>query len=136
MVNNYSLHLAALAVAAIDGLHVVGTQAPIGRTPDFSFTGVLDSDGNSWVVKFPRTVSAGTVLEAEAGIADSLLQELRQGNLPFDVLRPAGFAKVKVGRAMVYRTPIGKEKVLQLWILLMHMSWGGHLPQFIRFPQT
>lgn len=108
MVSNFSLHLAALAVAAVDGLRVVGTQAPIMRTPDFSFTGVLDSDGHSWVVKFPRNVYAGTVLEAEAAIAEFLLQELRRGNLPFDVLRPAGFVKVKSGRAMVYRNPIGK----------------------------
>lgn len=107
---NFSLHLAALAVVAIDGLRAVRTQPPISQTPDFAFTGVIDADGHSWIVKFPRNAHAGTVLEAEASIADFLLQELRRGALPFDVLRPAGFAKVKAGRAMVYRSPIGKTK--------------------------
>ncbi|MDR6938659.1 phosphotransferase [Arcanobacterium hippocoleae] len=107
--SNFSLHLAALAVAAIDGLRVVGIQAPISQNMDFAVTGLLDSNGQSWVVKFPRNPHAGTVLEAEASISDFLLQELRAGNLPFDVLRPAGFAKVKSGRAMVHRAPIGKS---------------------------
>lgn len=110
MVSNFSLHLAALAVAAVDGLQVVGVQTQTINTADFAFTNILDADGHSWVVKFPRNTHAGAVLEAEAAIAEFLLQELRRGNLPFDVLRPAGFAKVKSGRAMVYRAPIGKSR--------------------------
>lgn len=109
-VNITPLHLAALAVAARDEIEVVGTRPPISRTDDFLYTGVLDSKGRKWTVKYPRHSQAGTILEAEAGIAPALLTELQSGKLPFDVLRPAGFTAVKHGRAMVYRSPVGRTK--------------------------
>ncbi|MFC5370379.1 phosphotransferase [Arcanobacterium bovis] len=104
------LHLAALAVVAVDGLRPVGTREPIMRTSDFYYTGVLDESGKRWVVKYPLHAHAGTTLEAEAALAHSLLQELRSGNLPFDVLRPAGFAPMTHGRALVYPAPLGKMR--------------------------
>lgn len=109
-VNITPLHLAALAVAARDEIEVVGTRPPISRTDDFLYTGVLDSKGRKWTVKYPRHSQAGTILEAEAEIAPALLAELQSGKLPFDVLRPAGFTAVKHGRAMVYRSPVGRAK--------------------------
>lgn len=106
---NTPLHLAALAVAAIDGLQAVGTRGPNTSTPDFQYGGVLDSRGRHWVVKLPLTTQAATIIEAEAGLATSLIEQLRSGNLPFDVMRPAGFAQVDAGRALVYPAPMGKS---------------------------
>lgn len=104
------LHLAALAVCAIDGLEAVGTRAPYRRTPDFQFGGVIDAQGRNWVVKVPLHTHAATTLEAEVSVAKALGKEVSDGNLPFDILRPAGFAKVKTGRALVFPSPIGKSR--------------------------
>lgn len=104
------LYLAALAVAAIDGLDAVGTRGPNLRTADYQYGGVLDARGRQWVVKYPLHTQAATTLEAEASIAATLLEQLRAGNLSFDVMRPAGFAQVETGRALVYPTPMGKVR--------------------------
>lgn len=102
------LHLAALAVAAVPGLQAVGTRGPHIQTSDFTYGGVLDQRGRHWIVKYPRNTHAGTVIEAEAGIAPVLLEQLRKGSLPFDVVRPAGFAQAEHGRVMVYGAPLGR----------------------------
>lgn len=101
-------HLAALAVVAVDGLNAVSIRGPYSSSLDFVFGGVLDSRGRHWVVKVPRSVHASTVIEAEAGLAPVLVDRLRHGKLPFDVMRPAGFASVDTGRAIVYPRPIGE----------------------------
>lgn len=101
-------HLAALAVVAVDGLNAVSIRGPYSSAPDFVFGGVLDSTGKHWIVKVPRTTHASTVIEAEAGLAPVLVNRLRHGQLPFDVMRPAGFAPVTNGRAVVYPRPLGK----------------------------
>ena len=96
-------YLAALAVSAIDGLDAVGTRPPYIETDDFVTGCVLDSRGRRWIVKCPKDSTA-----AEAGLAPLLLDELRGGELPFDIIRPAGFASVSAGgRAMVYPEPFG-----------------------------
>lgn len=102
------LYLAGLAVDAIDGLSAVGVRPPYVETDDFVTGGVLDSKGRHWIVKAPMNTTAATSLEAEAAIAPLLLEALRQGELPFDIMRPAGFANVAAGgRAIVYPEPIG-----------------------------
>lgn len=101
-------HLAALAVVAVDGLNAVSIRGPYSSSLDFVFGGVLDSRGRHWIVKVPRSVHASTVIEAEAGLAPVLVDRLRHGKLPFDVMRPAGFAPVDTGRAIVYPRPIGE----------------------------
>ncbi|MFY9262061.1 MAG: phosphotransferase [Actinomycetaceae bacterium] len=103
-------HLAALAVVAINGMQVVGVRGPHVVTPDFQYSGVLDSRGKHWIVKYPLHTHAATVIEAEASLAPALLEQLRAGYLPFDVMRPAGFARVAEGRAMVYLAPVGKAR--------------------------
>lgn len=102
------LQLAAIAVSAVDGLEAVGTRGPNHRTPDFQYGGVLDANGKHWVVKYPLHTHAGTTIEAEAAMVPELLEQLRAGNLPFDVLRPGGFTQVEHGRAMVYTAPLGR----------------------------
>lgn len=103
------LYLAALAVSAIEGLEIVGTRPPYVETEDFATGRVVDSHGKRWIVKAPRNSNAATALEAEAAFAPALLKSLRRGDLPFDILRPAGFADVPgKGRAVIYPEPFGK----------------------------
>ncbi|MDP9805772.1 aminoglycoside phosphotransferase (APT) family kinase protein [Trueperella bonasi] len=101
--------LAALAVAAVDGLEAAGVRGPYTRTADFQFGGVVDAEGRRWIVKYPLHTIAATMIEAEAAIAPALLDALRDGHLPFDVVRPAGFTQVNEGRAVVYTAPLGRE---------------------------
>ena len=104
-----SLYLAALAVAAIDGLDAVGTRPPFTDSDDYVAGGVLDANGRHWVVKCPKNSHASTLIEAEAALAPLLLDELRRGNLPFDIVRPAGFANAATGgRALVFPEPFGR----------------------------
>ena len=103
-----SLYLAALAVAAIDGLEAVSTRPPFVNTDDYVSGGVLDAHGRHWMVKCPKNSHAATIIEAEAALVPNLLQELRRGNLPFDILRPAGFVHAATGgRAVVCPQPFG-----------------------------
>ena len=95
-------------MSAIDGLNAVGVRPPYVQTDDFVTGGVLDSKGRHWIVKCPLNTTAATSLEAEAAIAPLLLEELRKGELPFDIVRPTGFASVESGgRAIVYPEPFG-----------------------------
>ena len=101
-------HMAAIAVVAIDGLRVAGTNPPFITTDDYILSGVVDTQGQHWIVKYPRTDHAGTLLEAEGAAASALLEELRRGNLSFDVLHPEGWAAYEGRRAMVCPAPLGK----------------------------
>lgn len=109
-VNKTPYKLAAIAVSAIDGLEAVGVRGPYTRTADFQYGGVIDAKGRRWIVKYPLHAIAGAMIEAEAAIAPALLESLRQGLLPFDVMRPAGFAQVNDGRAVIYVAPMGRER--------------------------
>ncbi len=111
--NTTPFKLAAIAVAAIDGLEAVGVRGPYTRTADFQYGGVVDAKGRRWIVKYPLHTIAATMIEAEAAIAPSLLDALRDGRLPFDVIRPAGFAQVRHGRAVTYIAPMGREQHLE-----------------------
>lgn len=91
-------------------MQVAGTRPPIYHTADFAYTGVLDLEGRHWVVQYPLTDQGGTLLEAQAAVSGSLLEQLRLGNLPFDVMRPEGFASYEGRRAVVYPAPLGKPR--------------------------
>lgn len=108
--NNSSLHLAALVVTALGNVSVVGVRETVHENESFYISAVLDANGRNWLIKSPRSTEAGLTLEAEAALAPALLEQLQAGNLPFDVVRPAGFAPVKNGRAMVYSAPFGVAK--------------------------
>nr|WP_277814817.1 phosphotransferase [Flaviflexus huanghaiensis] len=91
-------------------VEIVATRPPFESTPDYHVAGVLDSQGRHWVVKYPRHQLAGAALEAEAALADGLIQAVDRGALPFDVIRPKAFSTVRDGgRAMVYREPYGRS---------------------------
>lgn len=66
------------------------------------------------MVKVPKNGTAATSLEAEAALAPQLLEELRAGRLPFDIMRPAGFVDADTGgRAVVYPEPFGRALVFE-----------------------
>ncbi len=103
------LTLAALATAAIPGLDVVATRSPQHEGADFAVTGVLDSGGRRWVVRYPLHPAAGAALEGEVALLERLADAVDDGALPFAVPRPAGFAHLpEGGRAMVYRELVGR----------------------------
>ena len=100
--------LAALAAAAIPGLDVVATRHPRGFDDEVEFTGLLDATGASWLVRAPRSASAGAALEAESALLHVLASVIDREGLPFDVMRPAGFADLpEGGRAVVSRELAG-----------------------------
>ena len=100
--------LAALAAAAIPGLDVVATRHPRGADDDVDFTGLLDAAGDSWLVRAPRSASAGAALESESALLRALATVIDREHLPFDVMRPAGFADLpEGGRAVVSRALAG-----------------------------
>lgn len=105
------LYLAALAVDAIDGLEAVGTRGHLDSTTDFISATVIDARGRHWLVKYPTNSFAGAALEAEAALAPELLGELRASHLPFDIMRPAGWADAEDRRAFIYPEPFGAPKI-------------------------
>lgn len=131
-----SLYLAALAVVALDGLEVVSTRPPLVRTDDFISGGVLDSQGRKWVIRCPRNSEAATMIEAEAAVAPFLLDQLRSGKLPFDIIRPAGFAQSKGGRAVVYPEPFGHATSWELLTLDQAHEVGRMLASVHQLPHS
>lgn len=98
--------LAALATVAVPGLEAVATRRPRIVTPTVEITGVLDSDGGSWIVRAPRDAATGAAMMAES----ELLRLLAREHLPFALAVPAGFAEIDdTGRAVVHRALTGRE---------------------------
>jgi len=99
-----ALALAALACAAIPGLEPVATRAVTSTGEDVDVAEVTDVLGRQWVVRAPRTATAGARLEAEAGLLASLA-----GYLPFAVPTLEGSAPLpEGGRAVVSRALPGR----------------------------
>lgn len=107
------IYLAALAVEAIDGLEAVGTRGHLESTTDFISTTVIDARGKHWLVRYPTNSFAGAALEAEASLGPELLSELRSSHLPFDIMRPSGWADVGERRAFIYPEPFGTPKAFE-----------------------
>lgn len=108
------LALAALATAAVPGLDAFDVRpAPLGGG-DTDTAEVLDADGHRWVVRAPRSATAGAALEAEVALLRSLARHVDAGDLPFAVPRPAGFAPLpEGGRAMVHPLLPGRPLPLE-----------------------
>ncbi len=91
--------LAALASAAVPDLHPVSVEA-LPSTPEQSFDVgfVEDSQHRRWVVRAPRTPTAGARMDLTLSLLGLLARRL-----PFAVPSPKGFAELKDGgRAAVY----------------------------------
>lgn len=75
---------------------------------------VLAADGRRWVVRAPRTATAGAALEAEVVLLRALAAHVESGALPFAVPVPAGFAPLpEGGRAMVHPLLRGRPLPLE-----------------------
>ena len=99
-----ALALAALACAAIPGLEPAATRAVTSTGEDVDVAEVTDTLGRQWVVRAPRSATAGALLEAEAGLLTSLA-----GYLPFAVPTLEGSAPLpEGGRAVVGRALPGR----------------------------
>ncbi|MFP7696577.1 phosphotransferase [Trueperella sp. LYQ143] len=134
--DNTPFKLAALAVTAIDGLNAVGVRGPYTRTADFQYGTVIDDRGRPWIVKYPLHAIAATMIEAEASVAPYLLNALRDGHLPFDVMRPSGFAQAKHGRAVVYMEPLGRQTEFDVLDLAGAGELGRALAAIHRLPHS
>lgn len=94
--------LAALASAAVHGLHPVGVSAPKESGSDFDIAVVTDDENRRWAVRAPRRTTAGAQLESELQLLRGL-QDPAHGGLPFGVPQPAGTAPLpEGGRCVVY----------------------------------
>ena len=95
-------------MAGVPDLNVVGVRGVDRGDSDYEVANLLDSRGQHLTIKYPLNDIAGAALEAEFVVADSLLEELREKNLPFDVLRPIGFSSYRDHRAAIFHTPAGR----------------------------
>lgn len=94
--------LAALASAAVRGLHPVRTATLDSGAGDVDVAVVEDDQHRSWVVRAPRSPGAGAALESELVLLAGLRDAPRTG-LTFAVPDPAGFAPLpEGGRCVVH----------------------------------
>lgn len=101
-VSRSPLVLAALASAAVPGLHPRSTRATEVTGADFDTAIVTDTDNRHWVVRAPRQAAAGAQLESELLLL-AHLGDPQRAALPFAVPAPAGTAALpEGGRAVVY----------------------------------
>lgn len=103
--------LAAVVVSALGDVDVTRVVRHVEHSGDFIYGEVADAKGVRYWVKYPLSDHGALTLEAEIGVAHSLIEALREGKLPFDVVRPRGFAPLAGGgRALVARVPVGVER--------------------------
>jgi len=97
------LALAALATAAIPGLDAYDVRRPNHPGADFDVAVVIDAQQRHWVVRAPVRPAAGAALDAEVALLEKIAEKVDDGQLPFAVPRPAGFAHLpEGGRAVVH----------------------------------
>ena len=96
------LVLAALASAAVPGLHPRSTHPTETSGNDFDTAVVTDSENRRWVVRAPQRAAAGAQLESELLLLANLGDPAR-ADLPFAVPAPKGHASLpEGGRCVVY----------------------------------
>lgn len=101
------LPLAAMASAALPEVKFVRLAEPQQVDNDFLSTALVDERNGRWIVTCPRTKQAGIQLETQAAVMTVLCEYSSQ--LPFKIVRPAGFARFhKTARALVYPALPGK----------------------------
>jgi macrolide phosphotransferase len=82
------LALAAYATAAVPGLEVVSLCEPYDNDGSMARQGIVDSQGNHWVVCTPLTDQAGAGVQAQMTLLRLLHRAREKGFLPFDVPLP------------------------------------------------
>lgn len=103
------LELAALATAAVPGLRVAGLRPPQFSDELVSVTGIIDVDGNRWMVTCPHDTVGGLDLEAQVVVLTRLATARDEGRLPFDVPRPRGFARTSDGARVMVHPDLGSR---------------------------
>lgn len=103
------LELAALATAAVPGLRVAGLRPPQFSDEVVSVTGIIDVDGNRWMVTCPHDTIGGLDLEAQVVVLTRLAKARDDGKLPFDVPRPRGFARTSDGARVMVHPDLGSR---------------------------
>ncbi|MDO5728214.1 MAG: phosphotransferase [Actinomycetaceae bacterium] len=104
------LILAAHAAAAIPGLQVEGLCPPQSNDGSMARQGIVDSEGNRWVVCTPLTDVAGVGIEAQTTLLHILRQAHQVGRLPFDVPAPVGHSRDRAKlHVIVHRHLRGNE---------------------------
>ncbi len=90
--------LAALASAAVSGLDPASARVvrPTAAA-EFDIAFVTDTQDRRWVVRSPRSITAGARLESSVALLALLARRV-----PFQVPVPKGFAETPEGRAAVY----------------------------------
>ncbi|MDO5720433.1 MAG: phosphotransferase [Actinomycetaceae bacterium] len=87
------LTLAAHAAAAIPGLQVEGLCDPQTNDGSMARQGIVDAEGNRWVVCTPLTDIAGVGIEAQATLLHILHKAHSVGRLPFEVPAPVAYSR-------------------------------------------
>lgn len=82
------LTLAAYATAAVPGLEVVSLCEPYDNDGSMARQGIVDTEGNHWVVCTPLTDQAGAGIQAQMTLLRILHRAREKGFLPFDVPLP------------------------------------------------
>jgi aminoglycoside phosphotransferase (APT) family kinase protein len=97
------LELAALATVAVPGLRVAGLRPPQFTDELTSVTGIIDVQGNRYLVVCPHDTTGGLNLEAQTAVLARLARARDADQIPFDVPRPSGIAHIAGGgRVMVH----------------------------------
>lgn len=111
------LHLAALAAAAVPGLSPAAVEPSPDDSADFATAVVVDTVGERWRVRSPRTAEAGIRLETEVQVLAGFDAHLRAG-LPFRVPSVAGAVRVDGLRTFVHQDlpgfPVPLEEIVAL----------------------
>ncbi|WP_298713801.1 macrolide 2'-phosphotransferase [uncultured Micrococcus sp.] len=112
-----SLHLAALAAAAVPGLTPVSVVASPDDPADFSAAVVVDAQRQWWRVRSPRTPEAGIRLETELQVLAALTPRVRAA-LPFRTPSVAGAVRLGGLRTFVYQDMPGRPLPLEDLVVL------------------
>lgn len=104
------LTLAAHAAAALPGLQIEGLCEPQTNDGSMARQGIVDSEGNRWVVCTPLTDIAGVGIEAQATLLHILHKAHSVGRLPFEVPAPVAYSRENAKtHVLIHRHQRGDE---------------------------
>lgn len=91
------LSLAAIATTAMPDINIVATQDPQYANEKYQATGLLDSNGQTWMLTAPLTAQAAHELINEVKFTQQLLPIIARQELPFTVLQGRSWAPLPEG---------------------------------------
>ncbi|PID98368.1 MAG: phosphotransferase [Actinobacteria bacterium] len=96
-------------MAAVPGLKVAGLRGPQFSDEVVSVTGIIDSEGNRWMVTSPHDTVGGMDLESQSAVLSRLARAHDAHTIPFDVPRPIGFLRTKDGLRVMVHNDLGSR---------------------------